>query len=164
MIIDIQYLLDFGLPISEELSDNNLNRAIYTAEHYILAPRIGDDLYIAILNAIVNEQDTYDTVLDGGVLEKTNEKGELVNTYVNGLRTALGHIAYSILLTNYLNVTIFGSNLKKDDYSDQAGLDRIRTIGMQHMEIGLWYIRQITDWYGIKTEDKMLPDINEELI
>lgn len=164
MIIDIQYLLDFGLPISEEISDNNLNRAIQVAENYILQPRLGDDLYIAILNAIRNEDDTYDTVLDGGVLEKTNEHGDLIYTYVTGLRTALAHIAYAVLLNNYISATTFGSTLKRDDYSDQAGLERIQRIGMQNMETGLWYIRQITDWYGIKTDDRMLPDIHEELI
>ena len=164
MLIDIQYLLDFGLPISDEMSDNNINRAISTAEHYILQPRIGDDLYIAILTALENEDPEYDVILDGGVLEKSDEHGGYIYAYVTGLRAALGHIAYSIMLTNYLNATTFGSTLKKDDYSDQAGLERIQKIGMQHMEIGLWCIKQITDWYGIKNDASMLPNIHEELI
>lgn len=164
MLIDIQYLLDFGLPISNEISDNNLNRAISTAEHYILQPRIGDDLYIAILTALENEDPEYDVILDGGVLEKTNEHGDLIYTYVTGLRAALAHISYGVLLTNYLNATTFGVVLKKDEYSDQAGLERIQKIGMQNIETGLWYIKQITDWYEIKNDASMLPNIHEELI
>ena len=164
MLIDINYLLDFGLPISDEISDNNLNRAIQVAENYILQPRLGDDLYIAILNAINSDDDTYDTVLDGGVLEKTNEHGDLVYTYVTGLRAALAHIAYGVLLNNYISATTFGSTLKREDYSDQAGLERIQRIGMQNMETGLWYIKQITDWYEIKNDASMLPNIHEELI
>ena len=164
MIIDNNYLLDFGLPISDEISQERLDRAIQTAENLILQPRLGNDLYIAILNSIRDEDGTYDTYLNGGVVEKTNEHGDLIYTYLTGLRAALAHIAYGILLTGYINATTFGAVLKKDDYSDQAGLDRIRTIGMVNIETGLWYIKEVTDWLGIDNKGKWLPDIHEELI
>lgn len=160
MIIDFNYLLEFGLPISDEIASERLERAIQTAENYILQPRLGDDLYISILDAIRDEDDTYDTILNGGVVGE----GPVGRLYVTGLKAALAHLAYGVLLTGYLNATTFGSVLKKDDYSDQAGLDRIHRIGMQNIETGLHYIKEVTDLMGIDNSGKWLPDVHEELI
>lgn len=155
MFIDIAYLLNTGLPISEEISNEKLNRAIFTAENYIIKPRLGE-----FYNLITENPTEYSVELSGGVLTDDDDK----RVYVAGLQLAEAHLAYAYLLTDFVNVTTFGAVLKNDDYSSHADADRLRNAGMMHVEIGLQYLREITDFYHIKNDRKQLPDFWEELI
>ena len=154
MFINIAYLLATGLPISEEISDNKLNRAIYTAENYVIKPRLGE-----FYNELTENPTAYSVELEGGVLTDGDK-----SVHVAGLQIAEAHLAYAYLIADTVNATTFGAVLKDDDYSSHADADRLRNAGMMHVEIGLQYLREITDFHHIRNDRKQLPDIFEELI
>jgi len=155
MIIDSNYLLEFGLQISDEITEDKLARAIKTAEQYVIKPRLGYELYADI----VEDPTAYETVLNGGLLVQDDK-----HIYVAGLKEAEAHIAFGILIAGDVNATAFGSVLKNDDYSTHADEDKLRRTGMMHTEIGMQYLKEITDYYKIDNTAKPLPNIWEELI
>ena len=155
MYIDTDYLLDFGFEISDEISIGKLERSIKTAEQYIIKPRLGYELYADILDSPT----AYETALNGGILTKDDKE-----YHVAGLKEAEAHLAYGVLLGENINATTFGTVKKTDDYSSQAGIEDIRRVSMFNTEIGLAYLKEITDFYGIHNEDKHLPNLWEELI
>lgn len=147
MIIDIDYLLDAGFDISDEINQNKLNNAIRTAEFYIVKPRLGD-LYIPILE---NADGDYDDIIEGGIV--TDEDGK--EHHLAGLELAEANIAYGLLLRDNVNATIFGDVKKSDDYSDQATEADIKRVAMFHNEVGLAYLKEVTDYLKIKQ-----PEVN----
>lgn len=147
MIITIDYLLDAGFDISEEINTNKLYNAIRTAEWYIVKPRLGD-MYIPIE---ANDGGEYDDILEGGIV--TNEEGKEI--HLAGLQLAEANIAYGLLLRDNVNATIFGDVKKSDDYSDQATEADIKRVAMFHNEQGLAYLKEVTDFLKIKQ-----PEIN----
>ena len=156
MIITVNDLLDSGLPLSEEISERKIENAIFTAEQFIIKNRLGDQQYIAIITSPAE----YETILDGGAY--VDHKGK--NVWLAGLCEAETHLAYALILRDNITATIFGSVLKKDDYSDQAGEDRLNAVARYHTEVGLAYLKEITDALGIDNTDRALNDWYEELV
>lgn len=148
MIITVNELLNSGFSISDEISNEKLEKAIDTAELFIVKPRLTDKKYIDI----ISDPTDYAVVIEGGIA--TKEDGEQV--YLAGLKRSMCHLAYAILLRENINATSFGTVLKKDDYSDQASEERILKVGMQAGEIGLQYLKEVTDYLNIKNNDKHL--------
>ena len=149
MIIDINYLLDYGLPVSDEISSERLERAIFTAEQVIVKPRLGD-YYIAI----TDDPDEYYDILNGGPVTDGDK-----SAYLAGLKPAMAHLAFAVLLNQMVNATAFSSVIKTEEYSEPADDTRLRQAGMNNAEIGLQYLREITDWLKIDNTDKNLPNI-----
>lgn len=147
MIITINELLECGLQVSDELSNERLEMAIETAELFVVKPRLGDEMYIWI----TSDPDSYYDLLNGGVVEKDGKQ-----FYIAGLKRAMCHLAYSFLLRDNLMVTTFSTVRKTDDYSENVGDDKILAVGMQHGEIGLQYLKEVTDYLGIKNDLKNL--------
>ena len=167
MIITANELLNSGLPISDEISTSTLNDAIMTAESMIVLPRLGDSLFTDIE---LNPED-YDVILNGGLMteelvidgsDDSSEDLALVARF-SGLKFAEYHLAFAVLLTNTVVATTFGTVVKKDDYSDAAGADRIERLARQHTAIGMKAIQEITDWFQIP-QNEPLPNLFEELI
>lgn len=149
MIIDINYLLDYGLPISDEIASERLERAIFTAEQYIAKPRLGD-YYIAI----TDDPDEYYDILNGGPVTDGDR-----SAYLAGLKPAMAHLAFAVLLNQMVNATAFGSVIKKEEYSEPADEPKLRQAGMSNAETGMAYLKEITDWLKIDNTDKNLPNI-----
>lgn len=150
MLITTTDIYNSGLPISEEIPMAAIERAITTAEQFMVRPRLTDKVYIDFLNGL------HDDLLDGGVV------GE---NYVTGLKEAEIELTFAVLLHQSINATTFGSVIKTDDYSKYAGYDDIADEAKRHIEIGLAYLKEITNILGIKEEDQILNNFsNEEFI
>lgn len=167
-IINYNDLLSSGLPVSDEVASAKLTDAIRTAETVVVKPRLGDEQYIDILD----NPSQYTSIIDGGKVQRTVEKHNPDGTtstvieiaFLAGLKYAISHLAFAELLVNSTAVTTFGSVLKKDDYSDQAGVDRLERLANHHTIIGMQALTEVTDWMGIDNTDKWLPNTFEELI
>lgn len=150
MLITTTDIYNSGLPISEEIPMASVERAITTAEQFMVRPRLTDKVYIEFTNGL------HDELLDGGVV------GE---NYVAGLKEAIIELSFAVLLHQAINATTFGSVIKNDDYSQYAGYDNIADEAKRHIEIGLAYLKEITNILGIKEEDQILNNFsNEEFI
>ena len=155
MIITTTDLLNSGLPVSEEISYDKLERAIKTAENYIVKPRLGD-LYVTI----ITEPSEYTTILDGGIYVLPDGS----EVYLSGLCEAVKELAYACLLRDNLTATVFGSVLKKDEYSDQANEEKLTAVARYHTEIGMAYLKEVTDVLGIDNTGLWQNNWFEELI
>lgn len=150
MLITVNDIYSSGLSVSQEIPEANIERAIKTAEQFMIRPRLTDKVYIDFLNGL------HDDLLDGGVV------GE---NYVTGLREAEIELTFAVLLHQSINATTFGSVVKIDDYSKYAGYDGIAEEAKRHIEIGLAYLKEVTTILGIKEEDQILNNFsNEEFI
>lgn len=156
MIITVNDLLNSGLPVSEELSDERLQNAITTAEQYIVKPRLGNEMFVDI----ITEPEEYTVLLDGGIYELPDGK----QTYITGLCAAVKELAYACLLRESIMATTFGSTRKKDDYSDAADEDTLYNVARYHTEIGMAYLKEVTDALNIDNSGKLLNNWFEELI
>lgn len=149
MIIDTNYLLDYGLPISDEIASERIERAIFTAEQYIVKPRLGD-----YYTAITDDPDEYYNILNGGTVTDGGK-----TAYLAGLKPAMAHLAFAVLINQMVNATAFGSVIKTEEYSGPADDTRLRQAGMGNAEIGMQYLKEITDWLKIDNAEKSLPNI-----
>lgn len=150
MLITTTDIYNSGLSVSEEIPQANVERAIKTAEQFMVRPRLTDKVYIDFVNGLHND------LLNGGIV------GE---SYVTGLKEAEIELTFAVLLHQSINATTFGSVVKIDDYSKYAGYDNIAEEAKRHIEIGLAYLKEITNILGIKEEDQILNNFsNEEFI
>lgn len=151
MIITVNELLESGLPISDEIDNAKLERAIETIEQYIVKPRLGDQMFY---NMIGNPSEYTDELNGGYVID-----GDRC-AYLTGLKTAEYHLAFAELINMDIAATSFGSNVKLNpDVSRPTNTDELRRVGMSHTEIGLQFIKEITDWHKIDNSGKNLPNI-----
>lgn len=151
MLIQAEDIYDSGLPVSTEIPNAVVERAITTAEQFMVRPRLTNKVYIDFINGLHND------LLKGGLIDE--------NTYVTGLKQAEIELTFAIILHQSINATTFGSVKKKDDYSEYAGYDDIAEEAKRHIEIGLAYLKEITDYLEIKEEDQTLNNFsNEEFI
>lgn len=159
MIITTQELLSSGMPISEEIDEAKIEQAIFTAEQFILKPRIGDSLYIDILN----DPEEYTDILSGGAVEIERD-GQTTRAYLAGLKKALFHLSFALLLRDNITSTTFGSVLKTDEFSEQASEEKLEWAARYHTEVGMQFIKEVTDYKNIDNTGKHLPNWFEELI
>lgn len=151
MIITVNELLDSGLPISDEIDNAKLERAIETIEHYIVKPRLGDQMF----NNIISNPSEFENELNGGYVTDGDR-----SAYLSGLKNAEYHLAFAEIINMDIAATSFGSNVKLNpDVSRPANTDELRRVGMSHTEIGLQFLKEITDWHGIDNSKKNLPNI-----
>lgn len=147
MLITANDIYDSGLSVSEEIPQANIERAITTAEQFMVRPRLTNKVYIDFLNG------HHTDLFNGGVIG---------DNFVAGLKEAEIELSFAVLLHQTINATTFGSVTKKDDYSDYAGYDNIAAESARHIEIGLAYLKEVTDILGIKEKDQIKNNFSNE--
>lgn len=151
MLITSNDIYDSGLSVSTEIPEASVERAIKTAEQYMVRPRLTNAIYIEFANG------EHTDLFNGGIVNETE--------YITGLKEAIIELTFAVLLHQSINATTFGSVVKTDDYSKYAGYDDIAEEAKRHIEIGLAYLKEITNILGIKEEDQILNNFsNEEFI
>lgn len=151
MIITTEELLASGLPISDEIDEAKLERAIETIEQYIVKPRLGDQMF----HNMIGNPTEFQNELNGGYVVEGDKCA-----YLTGLKTAEYHLAFAELINMDIAATSFGSNVKLNpDVSRPTNTEELRRVGMTHTEIGLRFIKEITDWHKIDNSKKNLPNI-----
>lgn len=143
MITTIDGFLNGGFPISDEIDANKLEMCLHTAEHYIVRPRLTDEHYLTLEEAETGE---FTEILNGGKLVEDDKV-----TYFSGLKKAIYHLAFAMLIRDNINATSFGTVTKKDDYSEASAEERLLSVARYHTEVGLAYLKEVTDYYGVTT-------------
>lgn len=154
MIITTNEFLNCGLPISEEVEESKLEYCIKTAEQFLVKPRLKDQ-YIEI----TSNPENYPEIINGGIVTKDDKQIELA-----GLKQAMYELAFSELLMENVTATIFGSVVKNDEFSNNLTKDDLYMTSKRHVEIGLAYIKEITEYLGIYKATDNLNNWNEEFI
>lgn len=126
MIIDARYFLESGLPVSDDIREEEVALAIRTVEHAVVKERLTPEVYSAILSA----PDSYEDALDG-----TDE--------VAGLKLAELHLAFAYLLYDRTRLVRYASVVKNDEHSENPSRHDVLASAKNHWEIGLQFIDEV---------------------
>ena len=140
MIIDFEDIRSVR-PIAENLLDEKrLKPYIVEAESLYLKPVFG----IALFKNIEDNKDEYMLLLNGGAYNEDK-------SYLEGLRIAVGYLAYSrFLINNPVNVTAFGVVQKTTQYSEPVDEKTLVRASNDAKKIGEEYLRQCVEYLKFK--------------
>lgn len=149
MITTVDDMLDSGLKVSDEIPTAVIRRALKDVELNIVAPRLGGDLYRAIENDTTHEYDTY--VYGGTVtVEEEDREGHcgachtVEKTYaLAGLVDAITHIAWALLAMRDTALTVYGTVVKNDEYSENVKNDELRRSVQVALEMGMYQLNLV---------------------
>lgn len=126
-----------GLPIGTEIPQARLQNAIDAAELYIVKRAVGDSAYIQMQSIAAT-----DPKFIGGLVTVGGSQ-----MYIAGLKRALCHIAFAMLLQQNANATTFGVVKKSDEHS--VAEDPF-SIAKHNYSIGIDYLRDVCVAMGFK--------------
>ncbi len=147
MILTPTYFLNCGLPISSDISDNEIELAIKTCEQFYVKPRLGADKYADI----VENPEQYSDIIHG-----TNA--------VCGLELMETHLVFSYILYDTIRATRYGSVTKRSDESENPKREDILALAKHHYEIAEAFMVEIMNSLQIKIEPHYNSFIFNELL
>ena len=128
MILTPTYSLNCGLPISSDISDNEIELAIKTCEQFYVKPRLGADKYADI----VENPTQYADIIHG-----TNA--------VCGLELMETHLVFSYILYDTIRATRYGSVTKRSDESENPKREDVLALCKHHWEICEAFVREVAE-------------------
>lgn len=139
MIINAQYFLESGLPTSDDIREDEVTLAIRTVEQAIVKPRLGADLYSAILTDSAHQ---YDEAVDG-------------SDEVAGLKLAELHLVFAYLLYDRTRLVRYSSVIKIDERSDVPSMRDVLAAAKNHYEIGIMFLREVCKLLEVPKTDEI---------
>lgn len=140
MLITIDEFLNSGLPVSEDIRIATVENAIKTAEIFWLKNLISDENYIDLIENPETELNY--TLLEGGSV--TSPRG---TKYVAGIKAALHHYVFALILNDNLRATRYGSVEKDSEYSKLADAQDIEIIAREHVEIAESFVDDLLEFF-----------------
>lgn len=160
-------------PVSQHLDDERIIIYIDEAEQLNIKPRIGDALYIDILNYVRNTPldktfevefddnmpDEYRILLTGGVYNRKISgncgNGTIEQKYFKGLVSTLEYYVYAKLVKNNTdNLTRFGFVQKDEQYSSTTELKQRLVAEKDALVVADGYMAECID-YLISNQDNI---------
>lgn len=148
MILTPTYFLDCGLPLSSDISEQEVSLAIKTFEQFSLKSLIGSETYAAIC---ANDEHEYDDVIHG-------------TDTIAGLELAIAHGVFAEMLYDMMRLTRYSSVVKRSDESEAPKRDDILALAKQHSEISLAFILEVCDFLQIEPNKNHNSFIFNELL
>ncbi len=133
MIITAQYFLESGLPTSDDIREAEVELAIRTVEQAIVKPRLGADLYSAILS---DDSHQYDEAVDG-------------SDDVAGLKLAELHLVFAYLLYDRTRLVRYSSVVKNDEHSENPSRSDVLASSKNHWEIGWMFLEDVCEFLAV---------------
>lgn len=112
-----------------------VDRAIKDTELFFLKNVVGESLYASMLMA-QQGTDIYDAVNGTPTMA--------------GIKQAIGHYAFALMLVDNVNFTRTGSVKKRDDYSQPASEDDIYKMQRYHWTIAKRYIDEVCAFLDVR--------------
>lgn len=141
MLITTSEFIDSGVPISNDISTAEITMAIDTVENFYLKSQITDANYID-LETNPTEAKNY-ILLNGGVIDDVKYAG---------LKKALYHLVFGYLLMDLYRITRYSSVEKTSEFSKSVTREDLFIQGRTHWEIGMAYVEEVQNYYGLDTK------------
>lgn len=132
MIITAQYFLESGLPTSDDIREAEVELAIRTVEQAIVKPRLGAELYTAIMA----DPEQYDEAVDG-------------SDDVAGLKLAELHLVFAYLLYDRTRLVRYSSVVKNDEHSENPSRSDVLASSKNHWEIGWMFLEDVCEFLAV---------------
>ena len=133
MIINAQYFLESGLPTSDDIREDEVTLAIRTVEQAVVKPRLGADLYSAILS---DDSHQYDEAVDG-------------SDEVAGLKLAELHLVFGYMLYDRTRLVRYSSVVKNDEHSENPSRADVLAAAKNHWEIGWMFLENVCEFLAV---------------
>lgn len=134
-IITAQGFFDCGLPVSTDITEQEVTFAITSVEQFYVVPRIGGLKWAQL----IEHPTDYDTAINGG-------------TTLAGLKIAEYHLVFAYLLYDKMRLTRYSSVIKNDEHSTDPSREDVLEISKFHWEQGEVFLRDVLKYLQI--EDK----------
>lgn len=122
-------VINSGLPISSDITEQEVSLAINTVSQFYLKNVLGADLYADIMQ---DTEHQYDDIVIG-------------NDRIAGLRLAMEHGVFAYLIYDSIRLTRYGSVRKESDESQNPKIDEILSLAKHHWEICMAFVREIAE-------------------
>lgn len=153
MLITVSEFFNSGVPVSDDVRYEEVQQAAETVEELYLKPRIGDALYISLLED--PESELNEKLLNGGTV------GE---RHVAGLKQALFHGVFAFMLADSIRLTRYASIEKDSEFSKNTSeADRMES-ARRHWTIMMTFTKEVQDIMDVPESKNALPDLFETLI
>ena len=153
MLITVDEFFNSGMPVSDDIRYEEVQQAAETVDEFYLKPRIGDALYISLLEDPESEPNR--TLLMGGTI------GE---RHVAGIKQALFHGVFAYMMVDSIRLTRYSSVEKDSEYSkNTTEQDRIES-ARRHWEIMEAFIREIQDVMEINSQHNNKNNLFDSLL
>lgn len=133
MLIDATYFLESGLPTSDDIREAEVELAIRTVEQAIVKPRLGAELYTAIM---ADDAHQYDEAVDG-------------SDEVAGLKLAELHLVFAYLLYDRTRLVRYSSVVKNDEHSENPSRADVLASAKNHWELGMQFLEDSCDFLAV---------------
>ena len=131
-----------GMPVSDDIRDEEVNMAIQTVEMSYLKPLITPEYYTE-LNTSTLSDDDYNVLNGDGV--------------VAGVKFALYHCVFAYLMWDRMRLTRYTSVIKDDEHSNEPDTDDLMGVCQSHWEIGIAAVIDALLAYGHEPSVEITP-------
>lgn len=153
MLITVDEFFNSGMPVSDDIRYEEVQQAAETVEEFYLKPRIGDSLYISLLNDQTSEPNH--TILMGGTL------GE---RHVAGLKQAMFHLTFAFMMVDSIRLTRYASIEKDSEYSKNTSEEDRMASARRHWEIAEAFVREIQEVMEIESKHNNKNNLFDSLL
>lgn len=134
MLITVDEFLNSGMPVSDDIRYEEVLQAIESTEEFFLKERIGDSLYISLLEDPTTEEN--EVLLNGGTIQ---------DRHVAGVKQALFHGVFAYMLVDSIRLTRYSSVEKDSEYSkNTTEADRMES-ARRHWNMMMAFVKDIQD-------------------
>lgn len=134
MLITYQDFINSGLPVSDDISQYEVEFSIITVEEYYLKH--------ALTTAHYNEL----SALPNSPLVKG---GDLDGERYAGLKQAMYHLVFAWMVVNNYRITRYSSVEKNSEYSTKPSAEQLELLAKRHWEVGEAFTREVQDYYNL---------------
>lgn len=132
--ITYEEFLNSGLPVSDDISQYEVEFSINSTEEFYLKPALTDENYLALL------EDPTNVMVTGGT-----EDGK----HYAGIKQAMYHLVFAWMIVNDYRVTRYSTVEKNSEYSKSTDSEKLELLAKRHWEMGEAFIREVQDHYNL---------------
>ena len=142
MLITSYELINSGVPMSDDIRQEEIDFAIKTVELTYLKPIVTPDYYSTLTTSTLSDDDYKVVNGDGSVA---------------GLKDALCHLVWAYLTYDRLRLTRYSTVIKDDEHSTDPSEDEIMSLCSLHWEIGLTMVIDALTAYDHEPSSEITP-------
>lgn len=134
MLITYQEFIASGLPVSDDISQYEVEFSINTVEEFYIKPALTTENYLTVSS-------TPNSPLVKG--------GNLDEEHYAGLKQAMYHLVFAWMIVNNYRITRYSSVEKNSEFSSSPSADSLDLLARRHWEIGEAFTREVQDYFDI---------------
>ena len=132
MLINADDFMYSGLPVSTDITADEIEMSIRTVEQFYIKQWFGD----IWADIVANEDHAYDDVIEG-------------TDTLAGLKMAEYHLTFGYMLYDTMRLTRFHAVIKNDEHSDNPSREDLLALARQHWEIGEQFVKEIANYLQV---------------